>query len=91
MILIKDVDENTLVEIHGHKTEILSELTLIIRHVRDMLYEDMDKEYADKLIANCGRLAYMTTEEVAEELEQKRENTLDKLKDIMETLEGELE
>lgn len=90
MIIVKDKGEGTEMTLNGSTTELLSELTLIINQMRKMLTSNFGEETADRMIAECGRIAYLSDEEAHAEAEQARKNRT-KLMELLEALKGEME
>ena len=63
--------ENGMIRIEGGETTILADLTAIIKGVKlAMLSENRTEEEALDRIAYAGKLAFMSEEELIEELER---------------------
>lgn len=63
--------ENGMIRIEGGETTILADLTAIIKGVKlAMLSENHTEEEALDRIAYAGKLAFMSEEELIEELER---------------------
>ena len=56
MLYSKDGHTN----IEGHVVTVLSDLTAMIKAVKECLEEHYDEEFARDKIAECGKLAFMT-------------------------------
>lgn len=80
------------VEIHGIEPLILTELTLLMRTIKDHIEAKHGKEYADDKIRSCIQRVFATEEELKEEnkriLNQAEDPEL--LKDIAETIIDEI-
>ena len=50
--------------IEGSTIEIMADFTLIIKAVHEALAEEFNDEFARKTIAHCGRLAFMSDDEI---------------------------
>ncbi len=90
MIIVKDTGKGTEITLNGSTTELLSELTLIINQMRKMLTSSFGEETADRMITECGRIAYLSEEEAHAEAEKARKNR-STLMEILEALKGEVE
>ena len=58
------------IEIEGMTFDIMADLSAIIHCVRTMLSKEYRDETAGEMIAFCGKLAFMSDEEVHEETEK---------------------
>lgn len=78
------------VEVHGIEPLILTELTLLMRTIKDHIEAKHGKEYADDKIRSCIKKVFATEEELKEEnkriLDQAEDPEL--LKDIAKTIIG---
>ena len=78
------------VEVHGIEPLILTELTLLMRTIKDHIEAKHDKEYADDKIRSCIQRVFATEEELKEEnkriLNQAEDPEL--LEDIAKTIIG---
>lgn len=78
------------VEIHGIEPLVLTELTILMRTVREHIEAKHGKEYADDKILSCIKRTFATQEEIEEEnrriLGQAEDPEL--LEDITETIIG---
>jgi len=52
------------IRIIADDAEMLAELTMLIRAIRDTLKDHYDEETVDKMIVKAGRLAYLSEEEM---------------------------
>ena len=59
------------VKIEGEETEVLADLSSIIKAFKNMLTESHGEETAREIIAHAGRLAFMTDEQLDAEVENK--------------------
>jgi len=74
--------KNGAVLIEGDEsTDIMEDLTCVIRAVKDTLEIDHDEETVREIIAFCGKLAYKSEEELEKE-------NADLLKEIERVLDG---
>ena len=67
------------VRFEGEKHTVLTEFTMLIKNMLDCLTEEDGREAALEQIAECGRLACMTPEELAEHARNKIEEIKDKV------------
>lgn len=78
------------VEVHGIEPLILTELTLLMRTIKDHIEAKHGKEYADDKIRSCIKKVFATEEELKEEnkriLDQAEDPEL--LEDIAKTIIG---
>jgi hypothetical protein len=81
------------VDVQGIEPLILTELTLLMRTIKDYIEAKHGKEYADNKIHSCIKKVFATEEELQEEsrriLGQAKDPEL--LEDITETIIGVLE
>ena len=52
------------IQIVGNLSEMLADLTLVIKSVHNVAEQALGKEAADTLIAETGRVAFMSAEEL---------------------------
>lgn len=71
------------VVIKGDTASVLAEFTQIIKSMREMLAREMGEEMADEQIVECGKLAYMTSEELEEYNKQLMEELKEKLRGMV--------
>lgn len=71
------------VVIKGDTAGVLAEFTQIIKSMREMLAEEMGEEMADEHIVECGKVAYMTSEELEEYNKQLMEELREKLRGMV--------
>lgn len=64
-------DENVTV-ISGEITKVLTEMTDLLNVLYENLKENLGKEEADKMFVTLGKLAVMSEEEIANELENEK-------------------
>lgn len=71
------------VVIKGDTAGVLADFTHIIKSMREMLAEELGEEMADEQIVECGKLAYMTSEELEEYNKQLAEELREKLRGMV--------
>lgn len=69
------------VEIEGHAAMVLSEFTMLIRELNGVLTKKYDEKFAREQIAEAGRLAFLTAEEL-------NDMYVARLKEVLGHLEG---
>lgn len=79
-----------VVDIHGIEPLILTELTVLMRTIKEHIETRYGKEYADDKIRSCIKRVFATEEELQEEnsriLDQAKDKEL--VKDITKTIIG---
>ena len=74
--------------INGDTATILAELTHAINSVKESLEERYDEDFVREQIANCGRRAYMTADELKEETALQMKELSERLGIDADALEG---
>lgn len=69
------------VEIKGQAELVLTEFTMLIRELNEVLTEKFDEKFAREQIAEAGRLAFLTPEEL-------NDMYVARLKEVLGHLEG---
>jgi hypothetical protein len=72
-----------MLQLGGDAGVVIAELTVVIKGIRTVLTDEVDEEFADVAIAEAGRLAYMSEEEIT----AKREEMQKMLQDLLEEKE----
>lgn len=79
MIKAHDNGERTEIKIHGTLITLVSELTSILRSLRNDFTQTFDETFADEVIANAGRMAFAKTDEEEDEVERELNDIIARL------------
>lgn len=74
-------------EVHGSDTEVMADITIIIKNVYEALSKEFGEEHAKKRLKHAFDRAFLTDEEFHKEAEARKEfnNILD---EILEMIKG---
>lgn len=73
MIKCERTGEKTATRIKGNRIDVMTELTTIIKKVREGFAKREGQEAADEDICECIRLAFMTEEVIDRDIEKQKE------------------